>query len=118
MPDVFANITAAPPQALEMISNVLELRASIPPQQEMLRTYLGDIQFPDRARVLEIGCGTGPIARVLASWPHIGEVVGVDPSSYLIDKARALSPGAPNLIFEAGDGKALRFKEASFDVAI
>jgi ubiquinone/menaquinone biosynthesis C-methylase UbiE len=103
-----------------MISNVLELRASIPQQQEMLRTYLRDIQFPDRAKVLEIGCGTGPIARVLAAWPNVGEVVGVDPSPYLIDKARALSPGVPNLTlsFDVGDGKALGFKEASFDVAI
>ena len=59
MPDVFANITAASPQAREMIANVLELRASIAQQQEMLRTYLRDIDFPDRAKVLEIGCGTG-----------------------------------------------------------
>jgi hypothetical protein len=29
MPDVFANITGAPLQALEMIASVLELRASI-----------------------------------------------------------------------------------------
>jgi SAM-dependent methyltransferase len=84
----------------------------------MLRTYLRDIQFPDRARVVEIGCGTGPIARVLAAWPNVGEVVGVDPSPYLIDKARALSPGVPNLIFEVGDGKATGFQDASFDVAI
>jgi phospholipid N-methyltransferase len=65
MPDVFANITAAPLQALEMIASVLELRASMPQQQEMLRTYLRDIDFPDRAKVLEVGCGTGPITRVL-----------------------------------------------------
>lgn len=88
MPDVFADITAAPPPALEMISNVLELRASIPQQQEMLRTYLRDIEFPDRAKVLEIGCGTGAITRALASWPNVGEVLGVDPSPYLVDKAR------------------------------
>ncbi len=118
MPDVFANITAAPPQALEMIANVLELRASIPQQQEMLQTYLRDIDFPERARVLEVGCGTGPIARVLAAWPRIGEVVGVDPSPYLIDKARRLSSGVPNVVFEVGDGKALGFKEASFDVVV
>ena len=47
MPDVFANITGAPPEALEMIANVLELRAAIPQQQEMLRTYLRDIDFPE-----------------------------------------------------------------------
>jgi ubiquinone/menaquinone biosynthesis C-methylase UbiE len=118
MPDVFATITAAPPQALEMIANVLELRALIPQQQEMLRTYLRDIEFPSRAKVLEVGCGTGAIARVLAGWPNVGEVVGVDPSPYLIERARSLSSGVPNLVFEDGDGKALVFKEASFDVVI
>ena len=72
MPDVFANITAAPLQALEMIVSVLELRASMPQQQEMLRTYLRDIDFPDQAKVLEVGCGTGPITRVLAAWLMLG----------------------------------------------
>ena len=60
MPDVFANITAAPLQALEMIASVLELRASMPQQQEMLRTYLRDIDFPDRAKVLEVWLWNGP----------------------------------------------------------
>jgi ubiquinone/menaquinone biosynthesis C-methylase UbiE len=118
MPDVFANITAAPLQALEMIASVLELRATMPQQQEMLRTYLRDIDFPDRAQVLEVGCGTGAITRVLAAWPNVGEAVGVDPSPYLIDKARSLSPSLPHLVFAVGDGKALSFQAASFDVVI
>ena len=42
----------------------------------------------------------------------------MDPSPYLIDKARSLSPRLPNLVFEVGDGKALGFQEASFDVVI
>jgi phospholipid N-methyltransferase len=73
MPDVFASITEASPQALEMIAGVLELRASIPQQQEMLRMYLRDIEFPDGAQVLEVGCGTGAITRVLAAWQGVGE---------------------------------------------
>jgi ubiquinone/menaquinone biosynthesis C-methylase UbiE len=118
MPDVFANIAEAPLQALEMIAGVLELRASIPQQQDMLRTYLRDIEFPAGAQVLEVGCGTGPVARVLAAGPHVREVVGVDPSPYLIDKARGLSSGTPNLRFEVGNGAALAFKESSFDVVV
>jgi ubiquinone/menaquinone biosynthesis C-methylase UbiE len=118
MPDVFANITAAPLQALEAIASVLELRASMPQQREMLRTYLRDIDFPERAKVLEVGCGTGAITRVLAAWPNVGEVVGVDPSPYLLDKTRSLSPSLPNLGFEVGDGRALGFQGASFDVVI
>jgi ubiquinone/menaquinone biosynthesis C-methylase UbiE len=118
MPDVFANMTEAPTQTLEMIASVLELRASIPQQQEMLRAYLRDIEFPAGARVLEVGCGTGAVARVLAGWPNVGEVVGVDPSAFLIDRARALGAGAPNLTFELGDGRKLGFTGASFEVVV
>jgi SAM-dependent methyltransferase len=85
-----------------MIANVLELRASIPQQQEMLRTYLRDIDFPAGAQVLEVGCGTGAVARVLGAWPNVREVVAVDPSAFLIERARALSVGVPNLTFEVG----------------
>ena len=42
----------------------------------------------------------------------------MDPSPYLIDKARSLSPSLPNLIFEIGDGTALGLKDASFDVVV
>ena len=72
MPDVSANLSEAPARAVEMIAGVLELRASIPQQQDMLRAaYLHQIDFPADAKVLEIGCGTGPVARVLASWPGV-----------------------------------------------
>jgi ubiquinone/menaquinone biosynthesis C-methylase UbiE len=118
MPDVFENIERAPLPMLEMIAHVLELRASMPQQQEMQRTYLRDIEFPERAQVLEVGCGTGAIARVLARWPKVGDVLGVDPSPYLVDRARALSPGLPNLVFEVGDGRSLGVKDASVDVVI
>jgi hypothetical protein len=61
MPDVFAAIAHAPEPLLEMIAHVLELRASMPQQQEMQRTYLREIEFPEGAKVLEVGCGTGAV---------------------------------------------------------
>ncbi len=126
MPDVFANITSVPDGMLEVIANVLETRAAIPSQQEMLRDYLSEIAFPENAEVLEVGCGTGPACRVLADWPNVAKVVGVDPSPALLNKARALSMGIAGGItggiaeieFEEGDGKSLRFDDASFDVVI
>jgi SAM-dependent methyltransferase len=118
MPDVFATITQAPPRALELIASALELRASISQQQEMLRTYLREIDFPDGAKVLEVGSGTGAVARVLATWPRVGEVLGVDPSPYLVERACALSPGMPNLKFAVGDGRKLDLEAASVDVVI
>jgi ubiquinone/menaquinone biosynthesis C-methylase UbiE len=118
MPDVFATIADAPQSLLEMIAKVLELRAAMPQQQEMLRTYLRDIEFPQDAKVLEIGCGTGVVARVIARWPRVGEVLGTDPSPYLVDRARGLAADLPNLVLEVGDGRALASKDESFDVVV
>ena len=118
MPDVFANITQAPPEALEVVANVLEMRAAIPQQQEMLNTYLSEIEFPHQARVLEVGCGTGAVCRVVAREPNVGEVVGIDPSPYLLDRARGLSTDTAKITYQEADGKSLPFEDGAFDVAI
>jgi ubiquinone/menaquinone biosynthesis C-methylase UbiE len=119
VPDVFANITQASEQMLAVIADVLELRAALPQQQAMLKAYLSDIVFRPGARVLEVGCGTGPVARVLAAWPNVFEVIGVDPSPALLEKARTLCSGLPaTLSFQEADGRALPFSESSFDVVI
>jgi ubiquinone/menaquinone biosynthesis C-methylase UbiE len=118
MPDVFANITQASQAVLEVIANTLELRATLPQYQAILRAYLSDITFPPNARVLEVGCGTGAVARFVARWPHVAEVVGTDPSPALLDKARTLSTGLPMLSFQEADGKALPFPANTFDVVV
>lgn len=118
MPDVFANITSVPDEMVEMVAGVLETRAAIPSQQEMLRDYLSEISFPENAKVLEVGCGTGAVCRVIGKWPNVANVIGVDPSPVLISKARELSDGMTGVEFEEGDGTSLRFDDASFDVVI
>ena len=118
MPDVFANITTADDATLAMIGDVLETRARIPSQQAMLRSYLSEIDMPDAARVLEVGCGTGPVCRLVAGWPAVGEVVGVDPSAGLLARARELSAGLDNIVYREADGSALPFDSGAFDVVI
>lgn len=118
MPDVFANITAVSPEMIDVIADVLETRAAITSQQDMIRSYLGQIEFPDNAKVLEVGCGTGPVCRVLATWPKVGEVIGVDPSEPLLAKAKELSSGIAGLSFQEADGQALPFDDDAFDVVI
>ena len=118
MPDVFANITQVPPEMVDVIANVLETRAAIPSQQEMIRSYLGEIEFPADAKVLEVGCGTGAICRVLTTIPNVAEVVGVDPSDRLLSKAEELSSDLDKISYQQGDGKALQFDDGSFDVVI
>jgi len=63
MPDVYANIAALDAAMQERLADVLETRGADRQQQELRRTFLADIQFPARARVLE----TVPAPRQRAS---------------------------------------------------
>lgn len=51
-------------------------------------------------RVLDLGCGPGPLARAFA--PLVREVVAVDPSPEMLAQARALAGQALNIRFLAG----------------
>jgi trans-aconitate methyltransferase len=88
MPDIYANITSAEPALVDQIARVLELRATDPQQRGMREAYLSEITLPENAHVLDVGCGTGALTRVLAERPNVAEVVGVDPSPTLLEKAR------------------------------
>jgi SAM-dependent methyltransferase len=118
MPDVYATITDVDPAIQERLAGILEMRAADPQQRAMLDSYLSEIDFPRGARVLEIGCGTGSVTRVLASRASVTDVVGIDPSPVFIAKARALSAGLKNVTFELADGRALRFPDSAFDAVV
>ncbi len=64
-------------------------------------------------RALDVGTGAGALALALA--PLVREVVGLDPAPELLELARARS--LPNTKFVEGDGTALPFPNASFDLA-
>jgi ubiquinone/menaquinone biosynthesis C-methylase UbiE len=118
MPDVYNTITSAEPALVQRIAQALEVRGADVQQRSMLGSYLGEMTFPTNARVIEIGCGTGPVARRLAGWPHVGEVVGVDPCSAFVEEARRLGAGLTNLTFHEGHANQLRFADSQFDVAV
>jgi SAM-dependent methyltransferase len=117
VPDVYATISEAGPDVVAPLVEILEQRAADPQQRELREAYLTDIDFFAGARVVEVGCGPGPVSRALASRPGI-EVVGVDPSPLFIAKARELARDLPNLAFVEGDARALPFEDDSFDVLV
>lgn len=58
------------------------MRAADPQLQAMLESYLSEIELPDSAQILEVGSGTGPVARRLARLEQAKQVIGLDPSPW------------------------------------
>jgi ubiquinone/menaquinone biosynthesis C-methylase UbiE len=118
VPDVYAAISEADIATQERLATILELRAADRQQRAMLDAYLSQIELGPVARVLEIGCGTGAVSRVVADRPGVADVVGIDPSPVFIARARELAPAQANLAYEEGDGRALRFTDEDFDAVV
>jgi cyclopropane fatty-acyl-phospholipid synthase-like methyltransferase len=83
MPDPYASIAQADEALQTRRAGVLELRAADPQQRAMLNAYRSEIQLPSGVTVLDVGCATGAVTRVLAEMPGVRKVVGVDPSPIL-----------------------------------
>lgn len=68
---------------------------------------------PAGARVLDAACGTGDLARILAS--KASEVTGVELNPDRVEYASQRA--GPNIRFQVGDARALPFPDQSFDLA-
>lgn len=89
MPDVWTTVQDLDQATQERLADVLEKRGTDAQQQAMRRAFLHEVPFPRDARVLDVGCGTGVLTRMLARWPNVVSVVGVDPARAMLEKARA-----------------------------
>jgi len=118
MPDIYASITTADRATLERLAAALELRAADLVRRGILKDFVSQIDLPEEANVLDVGCGTGAITRFVAELPHISRVLGVDPSLVFIAKARELAGPVQKLTFEVADGRALTCEDRSFDAVL
>jgi trans-aconitate 2-methyltransferase len=88
-------------------------------QGAMAEEVLALLDLEGSERVLDIGCGQGKITAEIAARVPRGEVVGVDPSQDMIAFASShfVATVRPNLQFEVGDARRLRFRE-EFDLVV
>jgi arsenite methyltransferase len=78
------------------------------PTLELMKLQPGDC-------VLDVGCGSGWLARRLARAVPQGRVVGVDASDEMVRRARQASAGLSNVSFLVGTAERLPCPDNSFD---
>src|SRR5262245_62922137 len=103
--------------------SMTEWNASEYHRRSALQKWLADkslagLDLAGSERVLDVGCGDGKITAEIAERLPGGSVVGVDPSTRMIDFARErfLADHA-NLGFEVGDAARLAYRDA-FDLVV
>jgi ubiquinone/menaquinone biosynthesis C-methylase UbiE len=118
-PDPWRAVDAQP--SAETMAAALEVRGRTPSQIRLRRRFLKWVPVRAGDRVLEVGCGTGVVARDLAALvSRRGVVTAVDTSATLLARARALSRGAAGgrIVFRHADGHRLPFADRRFDVVL
>jgi ubiquinone/menaquinone biosynthesis C-methylase UbiE len=80
----------------------------------LAQPFVGFVGALDGERVLDIGCGTGHLARTVASVSRPAAMHAIDLSSTYIEHARRHTPHA-GIQFNVGDACALPFGDHSFD---
>jgi len=92
-------------------------------RQSALQKWLADeclaqLELAGAERVLDIGCGDGKITAGIAARLRSGSVLGIDPSTHMIDFARTqFARSQANLTFDVGDARTLAFHDA-FDLIV
>jgi SAM-dependent methyltransferase len=72
-------------------------------------------RLPSPRRVLDLGTGTGSVARIVASRFPESDVVGVDISERMIDEARKRTD-SQHVRYEVADAERLPYEDGSFDL--
>lgn len=107
---------------LEMMASRLEERGRDARFLGMIDDYLAATRISEATTVLDLGCGTGVVARRIARRKDFtGQITGVDLSPQLIDRARDLAASeglGHNIVFEVGDIRSPVFQDSQFDVTV
>ena len=101
---------------------LLEQRGASNSYLRLVRQFLGLAKIKPGWTVLEVGCGTGVVARLLAERVgRTGRVTGIDPSVVLVREARRLARAnglGRRVRFDVGDGNAIHCGDGTFDATL
>ena len=83
--------------------------------ERLASPFLTNVDVAQGARVLDVACGTGVLTKALAEAG--AHVIGVDASEGYLEGAR-LRRSHPNIAYEHGDIRHMRFDNNAFDAAV
>ena len=121
MADLFQIIDDIDADKQAMVVKRLEDRAQMPKFAEIRENYFDKIGLPLTGRILELGCGTGPVCRAIASRPgFVGTVVGSDLSAKLIEVAKDITAksGLKNIEYYQADAQASDAHHGLYDLVL
>ncbi len=91
-------------------------RGRVPYAPALIRRVAEVTGLGSQHRVLDLGCGPGPLARSFA--PLVREVVAIDPSPEMLGEARVLAGQAANIRFVSGSSYDLDPALGRFHLAV
>ena len=120
--DIYRITDRLDPATLDLIIERLESRGKHPRTRALIDDYLDAMNIDAAADVLDIGCGTGVVARrVAARRGFKGRVIGIDLSAYLTlhgSRLAAAEGVAGQIDFRTGDSLTLGVPDQSLDAVI
>jgi SAM-dependent methyltransferase len=121
-PDVYGRTFEMDEAALAAMTERLEARGAHPFTAAAIDEYMAGLVQSPADSVLEVGCGTGAVARAIARRPEVqGPVIAVDVSPALVEAARHLAreDGLEERIdFRVGDAHRLPLPDGGFNVVV
>jgi SAM-dependent methyltransferase len=120
--DIWGRTTDVDAAALAVMAQRLENRAKHPFFRGAIADYIGDLDLARTAEVLEIGAGTGIVARRLAATAGFrGAILATDVSAPLLDAGRRLAAEeglSHRVAFALGGAAKLDLASGRFDLVI